>query len=378
MSGRETGRRAEAGGSMPDVRHRVVHANGIRMHVAEAGQGVPVVMCHGWPELWYSWRHQLTALAAAGFRAIAPDMRGYGETDAPADPAAYRTTVICADILGLLDALELERAVIVGHDWGGYHLWQFGLRHPERCAKLVGLNTPYAPPGPVPPTQALRERFGEDGYYMLWHQRPGRSEAELEADLRGNLAKIFKGVGHARDLWTMATLGGDGSGLFARVPEEGGFLTDAELDVYVRAFAADGDPRVVQLVPGARPELGGRPADRGPDDPRARPHDHGRERPHPPAGPGRADADVDPRSPHRADPPLLPLDAAGAARRGQPPAARVPRRPPLSASVEGGQRLCSWPRRPAPAMTRTAGRSARSADLPAYGGGYSSTRSPRA
>ena len=240
MSGRETGRLDDAGGSMPEIRHRVVHANGIRMHVAEAGQGVPVVMCHGWPELWYSWRHQLTALADAGFRAIAPDMRGYGETDAPADPAEYRTSVICADILGLLDALELERAVIVGHDWGGYHLWQFGLRHPERCAKLVGLNTPYAPPGPVPPTQALRERFGEDGYYMLWHQRPGRSEAELEADLRGNLAKIFKGVGHARDLWTMATLGGDGSGLFARVSEEGCLLTDAELDVYVRAFAQTG------------------------------------------------------------------------------------------------------------------------------------------
>jgi pimeloyl-ACP methyl ester carboxylesterase len=213
---------------MAEIRHRIVHANGIRMHVAEAGAGFPVVMCHGWPELWYSWRHQLAALADAGFRGIAPDMR------------AYRTTAICADILGLLDALALERAVIVGHDWGGYHLWQFGLRHPARCAKLVGLNTPYAPPGPVPPTQALRARFGEDGYYMLWHQTPGRSEAEMEADLRGNLAKIFKGADHAGDLWTMATLGGDGSGLLARVSAEGCLLTDAELDVYARAFARTG------------------------------------------------------------------------------------------------------------------------------------------
>jgi pimeloyl-ACP methyl ester carboxylesterase len=210
------------------------------MHVAEAGDGVPVVLCHGWPELWYSWRHQLPALAAAGFRAIAPDMRGYGGTDAPADPAQYRTTVICADIAGLLDALGLERAVIVGHDWGGYHLWQFGLRHPERCIALVGLNTPYAPPGAVPPTQALRRRFGENGYYMLWHQTPGRSEAELEADLRGNLGKVFKGAAHAGDLWTMATLGGDGRGLFAAVPPGGCFLTDGELDVYVRAFARTG------------------------------------------------------------------------------------------------------------------------------------------
>ena len=209
-----------------DLRHRFVDANGIRMHVAEAGTGFPVVLLHGWPELWYSWRHQLGALAAAGFRAIAPDMRGYGETDAPADPAQYRTAVISDDIVGLLDALDLERAVIVGHDWGGYHLWQFGLRHPERCAKLVGLNTPYAPPGPGPPTQALRERFGENGYYMLWHQVPGRSEAELEADLRGNLAKIFKGAEHAADLWTMATLGGQGRSLLASVSTAGCFLTE--------------------------------------------------------------------------------------------------------------------------------------------------------
>jgi len=220
--------------------HRFVDANGIRMHVAEAGAGFPVVLLHGWPELWYSWRHQLGALAAAGFHVIAPDMRGYGETDAPADPAQYRTAVISGDIVGLLDALELERAVIVGHDWGGYHLWQFGLRHPERCAKLVGLNTPYAPPGPVPPTQALRERFGENGYYMLWHQVPGRSEAELEADLRGNLAKIFKGADHVTDLWTMATLGGEGRSLLASVSPDGCFLTEEELDVYVRAFQRTG------------------------------------------------------------------------------------------------------------------------------------------
>jgi hypothetical protein len=90
---------------MTEIRHRSILANGIRMHIAEAGEGFPVVMCHGWPELWFSWRHQLRALSAAGFRAIAPDMRGYGETDAPADPAQYRTSVSCADIVGMLDVL---------------------------------------------------------------------------------------------------------------------------------------------------------------------------------------------------------------------------------------------------------------------------------
>jgi pimeloyl-ACP methyl ester carboxylesterase len=223
-----------------EVRHRSILANGIRMHLAEAGEGFPVVMCHGWPELWFSWRHQLRALSAAGFRAIAPDMRGYGETDSPADAAQYRTSVICADIAGILDALGLERAVIVGHDWGGYHIWQFGLRAPARCARLIGLNTPYRPPGRVPPTQALREQFGDDGYYMLWHQVPGRSEQELEADLHGNLARIFGPAERARDLWTMATLGGDRSGLFTRIPPGRTFLRDDELEVYVRAFERTG------------------------------------------------------------------------------------------------------------------------------------------
>jgi len=225
---------------MAEIRHHSILANGIRMHIAEAGEGFPVVMCHGWPELWFSWRHQLRALSAAGFRAIAPDMRGYGETDAPTDPAQYRTSVICADIAGLLDVLGLERAVIVGHDWGGYHIWQFGLREPARCAKLIGLNTPYRPPDRVPPTQALRERFGDDGYYMLWHQVPGRSEAEFETDLRGNLAKIFAPAERAQDLWVMATMGGDKSGLFTRIPPGRTFLSDDELEVYVRAFERTG------------------------------------------------------------------------------------------------------------------------------------------
>ncbi len=145
---------------MSDVSHRYIETNGIRMHVAEAGQGFPVVFCHGFPELWYSWRHQIQALAAAGYHAIAPDMRGYGETDAPADPAQYTMKVLCADMAGLLDALAIEKAVFVGHDWGGAVIWQMGLRYPERVAGLVGLNTPYAPPGAARTTEALRDYHG--------------------------------------------------------------------------------------------------------------------------------------------------------------------------------------------------------------------------
>lgn len=227
---------------MAEVRHSFIETNGIRMHVAEAGEGLPVVFVHGWPELWYSWRHQLAALSEAGYRAIAPDMRGYGETDAPADPNQYRTSVICADIAGLLDALGLEKAVIVGHDWGGYHIWQFGLRYPERTIALVGLNTPYSPPTPIPSSQALHAAFGEGdrGYYMLYFQEPGQAEAELEADVRGNLAKIFHRYDRAQDLWTFATVGGDGSGVLTRVEPGGTLLTDSELDVYASAFERTG------------------------------------------------------------------------------------------------------------------------------------------
>jgi soluble epoxide hydrolase/lipid-phosphate phosphatase len=227
---------------MAAVTHRFVQTNGIRMHVAEAGAGFPVVFVHGFPELWYSWRHQLQALGDAGFHAIAPDMRGYGETDRPADSTTYRTSVICADIAGLLDALELEKAVIVGHDWGGYHIWQFGLRYPGRTERLVGLNTPYAAPGPIPPSQALHAAFGEGdrGYYMLYFQKPGQAEAELEADVRGNLAKIMHRYDRAQDLWTFATVGGDGSGVCTRIEPGGTLLSDADLDVYASAFEKTG------------------------------------------------------------------------------------------------------------------------------------------
>jgi soluble epoxide hydrolase / lipid-phosphate phosphatase len=230
---------------MAEIRHHQVQTNGISMHVAEAGDGFPVVFCHGWPELWYSWRHQLRALGDAGFRAIAPDMRGYGGTDAPAEPAAYRTSVICADIAGLLDALDIEKAVIVGHDWGGYHIWQFGLRYAQRTERLVGLNTPYNPPGPVAPTVALHAAFGagDRGYYMLYNQAPGPSEAEFDANIRGNLQKIMHPYTRAKDLQTMAMVGGDGSGMYTRIPtppRDQLLLSDEDLEVYAAAFEKTG------------------------------------------------------------------------------------------------------------------------------------------
>ena len=143
-----------------------VETNGIRMAVYEQGDGPPVILLHGFPELAFSWRHQLPALAAAGFRAIAPDQRGYGLTDVPPRVSDYRIEELIADIQGLLDALQLETATFVGHDWGALLLWQMAMRAPARIDRLVILNIPHYPRLPVDPIQVMRERFGDDFYIV--------------------------------------------------------------------------------------------------------------------------------------------------------------------------------------------------------------------
>ena len=139
-----------------------VTANGLDMAVYEQGDGPAVVFLHGFPELAFSWRHQLPALADAGFRAIAPDLRGYGRTTAPPDVSDYRMSELIADVHGLLDALELERAIFVGHDWGTLILWQMAMLAPDRIERLVILNIPHIPRLPVDPIAAMRHRFGDE------------------------------------------------------------------------------------------------------------------------------------------------------------------------------------------------------------------------
>src|SRR5436305_1310914 len=163
--------------------HRTVATNGIELHVAEEGQGRPVVLCHGFPELAYSWRHQLPALAAAGYRAVAPDMRGFGETSVPEDVDAYDLLTLCDDVLGLLDDLGEERAVFVGHDWGANVTWALALTQPERVEAVVGMSVPFAQRGAHPPTEVYRRRLG-DGFYILWFQEPGVADTALSRDVR--------------------------------------------------------------------------------------------------------------------------------------------------------------------------------------------------
>ena len=175
---------------MTAITHRFIETNGIRMHVAEAGQGPLVLLLHGFPESWYSWRHQLAALAQAGYHAVAPDQRGYGQTDRPAAIEKYTQLHLVGDIIGLLDALQEEQAVVVGHDWGAPIAWNAALMRPDRIRGVVGLSVPYIPRGPVSILTAMRSLLGE-GFYMAYFQQPGVAEAELERDVRTTMRMLL-------------------------------------------------------------------------------------------------------------------------------------------------------------------------------------------
>jgi pimeloyl-ACP methyl ester carboxylesterase len=159
----------------------MIHANGIELAVYEQGEGPAVVMLHGFPELAFSWRHQLPALSATGFRAIAPDQRGYGRSDVPPDVGDYRIEELIADINGLLDALGLESATFAGHDWGALVLWQMAMRAPARIDGLVILNIPHFPRPPIDPIQVMRQRFG-DQFYIVNFQDSDEADRAFAAD----------------------------------------------------------------------------------------------------------------------------------------------------------------------------------------------------
>ena len=234
---------------MSQIQHRTVETNGIRMHIAEQGAGPLVVLCHGFPESWYSWRHQLSALAEAGFHVVAPDMRGYGQTDRPEAIDQYTLLHLVGDMVGLLDALGAESAVIAGHDWGAPVAWHAALLRHDRFRAVIGLSVPYRPRGPVRPTTVMPQT--DDAlFYQLYFQEPGVAEAELERDVRTTIRRLaFSGSGDVplRDL-TFANP--DAVGM---VPRRGGFLSrtvepsalpawlsDADIDFYAGEFTRTG------------------------------------------------------------------------------------------------------------------------------------------
>ena len=228
---------------MSEITHRTIETNGISMRIAEAGEGPPVLLLHGFPELWYSWRHQLPALAAAGYRAVAPDVRGYGGTDAPEAIDSYTMLDHVADAVGVLDALGEESAVIVGHDWGAPMAWHGALLHPERFPAVAALSVPYTPRPPAPPTQLMKRLFQDRFFYMLYFQEPGLAEAELEADVRRSMRlMLYDASGDAPRSGWQARRPKDAKLLDEmRDPERlPPWLTEADIDYYTAEFERTG------------------------------------------------------------------------------------------------------------------------------------------
>ena len=174
--------------SEPSFKHIAV--NGIKLRVAEMGQGPLVVFCHGWPESWYSWRHQIKAVAEAGFHAVAPDMRGYGESDAPKEIDQYSQLHLVGDIVELVKALGESQAVVVGHDWGAPVAWNSALLRPDMFRAVVGMSVPFTPSGHIDFLSALA-KMGIDNFYMQYFQTPGVAEAEFEADIEVSLRRVY-------------------------------------------------------------------------------------------------------------------------------------------------------------------------------------------
>jgi len=174
------------------VTFRFIESNGIKMRIAEAGAGPLILLAHGWPESWYSWRHQITMLADAGYHVVAPDMRGYGETDKPAAVDDYDIVHIAGDLVGIIDAMGEETAILVGHDWGAIVAWSTVLLHPSRFTALIAMSVPYGGRVAQSPMESWRETFGEDFYYILYHNEPGGvAEAEYDADPYGLISRLY-------------------------------------------------------------------------------------------------------------------------------------------------------------------------------------------
>jgi pimeloyl-ACP methyl ester carboxylesterase len=222
---------------------RKIATNGLEMAVYEQGEGPPVVLLHGFPEIAFSWRHQLPALADAGFRAIAPDQRGYGRTTAPPNVEDYRVAALIADVHGLLDALGLESAAFIGHDWGALLLWQMAMLAPERISEMVILNIPHYPRAPIDPIAIMRDRFGDD-FYIVNFQDSDEADRTFNADPRHFINRLMRKNQVTREQFNKLPPEHRVVSLIRAVSSQAAsgdaLLSDAELDFYAQAFARSG------------------------------------------------------------------------------------------------------------------------------------------
>jgi len=219
---------------------RKLAVNGIDLIVHEAGSGIPVVLAHGWPELAYSWRYQVEPLVAAGYRVIMPDQRGYGDSSKPEPIEAYDIHHLCADHVALLDVLDIERAVYVGHDWGAIMVWQHALLHPDRVAGVANLSVPFAP-RTVDPVARMEEKFGPDHYIVHFNRQPGVAVNAFNSNVEGFLRNMY-----TADIWrdTAGDMGASGRNIIAIAEQRNVqgelIMSEAEFAVFVDAFTKSG------------------------------------------------------------------------------------------------------------------------------------------
>jgi pimeloyl-ACP methyl ester carboxylesterase len=225
---------------------RSVEANGVTLRVTEAGdRGAPVVvLAHGFPELAYSWRHQIPVLAEAGYHVLAPDQRGYGGSSRPDAVEDYHVGKLAGDIAGLLDDVGAQRAVVVGHDWGAVVAAAFPLLHPDRVSGLATLSVPAVPRPPAPPTQMWKSTFGDAFFYILYFQQVGPADDELNSDPARALRRMLGGLRTDGDADALVRMVAPGSaGFIDRLPEPErmpDWITADELDHYVAEFSRTG------------------------------------------------------------------------------------------------------------------------------------------
>ncbi|MER6958656.1 MULTISPECIES: alpha/beta hydrolase [unclassified Streptomyces] len=235
--------------SSDDAKHHLLPSPAGRVHVVEQGEGPLVLLVHGFPECWYSWRHQLPALAAAGYRAAAIDVRGYGRSSKPDAPDAYRMLELVADNVAVVHALGERSATIVGHDWGATIAAHSALLHPDVFRAVGLLSVPYTPPGGPMPSEVFAQMNGtggEEEFYVSYFQEPGRAEAEIEPDVRGWLAGFYAAL--SADTMPpptapsphFVTTGGTLRDRFPTTAALPAWLTEQDLDVYAGEFERTG------------------------------------------------------------------------------------------------------------------------------------------
>ncbi|MFI6166945.1 alpha/beta fold hydrolase [Nocardia sp. NPDC051052] len=227
-----------------ELTHRFVTTNGVRMHVAEQGEGYPVIFCHGFPHTWFIWHNQLASVAAAGYRAIAPDLRGYGQTDVPPDVESYTNQAVIGDLLALLDDIGAEQAVFVGLDFGAALVWELALRAPERVRGVIVLNNPFAPRPPRAPSQLWAKAAARHFLHLHYFQTPGVADAELAARPREFLQRVYYSLSadyHYLDTWQFPA---EGTGYLDVLPEAPAlpwrWLSESEFDTLAQDFERTG------------------------------------------------------------------------------------------------------------------------------------------